>query len=152
MLGVLEEVLGKDAVAGGGGVAGQLLVALEDGLGVAADLDPLGAVGLQGPVRIVLLRLATGAAIATALTLHALEISHVPPFRRPAVTWRARAALLVCPQGSSRRRSSEVEKVPVVPPGAWRFACDERPAGPGPDPEVRAVHGFDGLSGDRESV
>jgi hypothetical protein len=33
----------------------------------------------------VLLRLATGAAIATALTLHALEISHVLPFRRPAI-------------------------------------------------------------------
>lgn len=85
MLGVLQEVLGQYPVAGGGGVAGQLLVALEDRLGVAADLDPLWAVGLQGPVRIVLLRLATGAAIATALTLHALEISHVPPFRRPAV-------------------------------------------------------------------
>ena len=85
MLGVLQEVLGQHPVAGGGGVAGQLLVTLEDRLGVAADLDPLWAVGLQGPVRIVLLRLATGAAIATALTLHALEISHVPPFRRPAV-------------------------------------------------------------------
>ena len=121
-------------------------------MGGAVDLDPLGAVGLQGPVRIVLLRLATGAAIATALTLHALEISHVLPFRRPAAIGRARAVLLVCPQGSSRRGSSEVEKVPVVPPGAWRFACDERPAGLGPDPEGQAVHGVDGLGGDRDSV
>jgi hypothetical protein len=47
----------------------------------------------------VLLRLATGAAIATALTLHALEISHVLPFRRPADSRRARAVLLACPPG-----------------------------------------------------
>ena len=42
VFGVLEVVLGQNPVTRRTGVAGQLLVALVDGLGVAADLDVLG--------------------------------------------------------------------------------------------------------------
>jgi len=76
MLGVLQVVLAQHPVAGGGGVARQLLVLLEDRLGVAAHLYAFGPVGIEGPV-CVLLRLAASAPAApAALTLHALEISH----------------------------------------------------------------------------
>ena len=85
---VLQVVLGEDAVPGRGGVSRQLLVFFEDVLGVAADLRAFRPVGIERPVGVLLLGLpaataATAAAIATALTLHTLEISHysltVPP-------------------------------------------------------------------------
>ena len=83
MLCVLQEVLGEDAVTGGTRVPRELLVLFVDDLGASANLDALRPIGLYGPVGIVLLRLAYRAVIATALTLYALEISHVPPFRYP---------------------------------------------------------------------
>ena len=57
------------------------MILLEDGLGVAAHLDAVGAVRIEGPVGVLLLRLAApaaaaAAAAAAALTLHTLEISH----------------------------------------------------------------------------
>ena len=83
MLCVLQEVLREDAVTGGTRVSRELLVLFVDDLGASANLDAFRPIGLYGPVGVVLLRLAYRAAIATALTLHALEISHVPPFRCP---------------------------------------------------------------------
>jgi hypothetical protein len=80
---VLQEVLGEDAVTSGARVPRELLVLFVDDLGASANLDAFRPIGLYGPVGVVLLRLAYRAAIATALTLHALEISHVPPFRCP---------------------------------------------------------------------
>jgi hypothetical protein len=80
---VLQEVLREDAVTGGTRVSRELLVLFVDDLGASANLDAFRPIGLYGPVGVVLLRLAYRAAIATALTLHALEISHVPPFRCP---------------------------------------------------------------------
>ena len=78
MLGVLEIVLRQNPVAGGRRVPGQLLVLLEDMLGVAPHLDAVRAVRIEGAVRIVLLGFIPAAsAIAPALTLHALEISHI---------------------------------------------------------------------------
>jgi hypothetical protein len=81
MLGVLKIVLSEDPVAGRRGVTGKLLVLLEDVLGVAADLDALWPVGVERSIGVLSLRLAasaasTATAIATALTLHTLEISH----------------------------------------------------------------------------
>lgn len=77
MLCVLQIVLGQYAVAGRRGVAGKLLVLLEHVLGVAAHLDAIGPVRVEGPVRVLLLRLAaTATSVAAALTLHTLEISH----------------------------------------------------------------------------
>ena len=80
VLGVLQVVLGQNPVAGRRRVAGQLLVLLVDALGRAAHLDAFGAVRIEGPVGVVLLRLAAGIAataiVAAALALHALEISH----------------------------------------------------------------------------
>ena len=74
---VLKVVLGEDPVPGGAGVARQLLILFEDVLGVAANLHALGAVGVESTVGVLLLRLtAAAAAVATALTLHTLEISH----------------------------------------------------------------------------
>jgi hypothetical protein len=80
---VLQKVLGQDAVTGGTCVPRELLVLFVDDLGASANLDAFRPIGLYRPVGVVLLRLAYRAAIATALTLHALEISHVPPFRCP---------------------------------------------------------------------
>lgn len=83
VFGVLEIVLRQDPIAGGAGVARQLLIAFEDVLGVATHLHVVGTVGLERAIG-VLLRLApaaavaaSAAAIATALTLHPLEISHM---------------------------------------------------------------------------
>jgi len=81
VFGVLGVVLGQDAVAGGRGVARQLHIAFIDGLGVAADLDVLGALRVPGTVRIggvgvAVAAAAAGLPVASALTLHALEISH----------------------------------------------------------------------------
>src|SRR5690606_12638304 len=77
VLGVLQVVLGEDAVAGRAGVARQLLVLFEDVLRVAAHLHAVRAVGVESAVRVLLLRLAAaaGAAITATLTLHTLEIS-----------------------------------------------------------------------------
>jgi len=78
VFGVLEIVLRQDPVAGRRRVAGELLVLLENVLGVAPHLDAVGAVRIEGAVRVVLLGLVPAAsAIASALTLHALEISHM---------------------------------------------------------------------------
>ena len=76
VFGVLQVVLGENPVPGRRSIAGELLVALEDALGGAADLDVVGSVGLEGAVGVVLWLAPTAAAIAAALTLHALEISH----------------------------------------------------------------------------
>ena len=85
MFGVLQVVLGQHPVAGGRRVPRQLLVLFENRLGVAADLHAVRTVRIEGPVGVLLLRLAaasaaaaaaTAAATAAALTLHALEISH----------------------------------------------------------------------------
>ena len=80
VFGVLEVVLGQNPVARRTGVAGQLLVALVDGLGVAADLDVLGTLRVPRTVGVrrigIAATAATGFPVATALTLHALEISH----------------------------------------------------------------------------
>ncbi len=89
VLGMLQVVLGQNPVSGRRSVTGQLLVLFEDVLRMAPDLDPIRAIGFEGPVGI-LLRLATAAAIATAgptaatLPLHSFEISHVL-----SVTWFA---------------------------------------------------------------
>src|SRR5207302_9328672 len=91
VLRVLQIVLGEHPVAGGAGVARQLLVLLIDVLGGAADLDPVRPVGIEGAVGVVL-RLAAAASAATAaiaapLTLHTLDISHFiyrPVASRPA--------------------------------------------------------------------
>ena len=82
MLGVLEVVLTQHPVAGRIRVAGQLLVLLEDVLGVAAHLHAVGAVRIESSIGVVRLRLAAAAAAATtpiapALALHTLEISHI---------------------------------------------------------------------------
>ena len=82
VFGVLEIVLSKNAVAGRRGVTGELLIFLEDVLGVATHFRPFGAVGIERPVGVLGLRLAAAAtpaataAIAAALTLHTFEISH----------------------------------------------------------------------------
>jgi hypothetical protein len=66
-----------------------LLVLFEDVLCMAANLDPIRAIGFEGAVS-VLLRLTTAAGITTAgpaaatLPLHSFEISHVL-----SVTWFA---------------------------------------------------------------
>jgi hypothetical protein len=66
------------------------LVFFEDVLGVATNLDPVGAVGFESPVGVLLLRLVTAAAVTAAgptaatLPLHSFEISHVL-----SVTWFA---------------------------------------------------------------
>jgi hypothetical protein len=85
VFGVLQVVLAEDPIAGRRGVSGELLVFLEDVLGVAADLRALGAVGVKRPIGVLSLGLAAAAAAAAtsatatipaALTLHTLEISH----------------------------------------------------------------------------
>ena len=82
---VLQIVLSEHPVASRRGVTSELLVLLEDVLGVAADLGALGTVGIEGPVGVLRLGFpppaaaaatAPAAAIAAALTLHSLEISH----------------------------------------------------------------------------
>ena len=79
MFGVLLIAFGQHPVAGGQGVARQLLVLLEDVLRGAPNLDAFGSIGFESAVG-VLLRLAAAASatpIAAALPLHTLEISHV---------------------------------------------------------------------------
>src|SRR5690606_2980645 len=76
VLGVLQIVLRQNPVAGRGRVPRQLLIALIDGLGVAAHLDVLGALRVPGTVRIGAVALIAGLPVAPALALHALEISH----------------------------------------------------------------------------
>ena len=78
MLGVLEVVLRHDAIAGGVGVAGELLVALVNVLGGAAHLDAIGAVGIEGAIGVVLGPSAPTAAVpvTAALAFHSLEVSH----------------------------------------------------------------------------
>ena len=89
---MLQVVLSQNAVAGRRSVPGELLVFFEDVLGVAAHLHAVRAIGVEGPVRVLLLRLAAAAtAIAAALALHTLEISHslCPPPRRSFAGARA---------------------------------------------------------------
>ena len=84
VFGVLKVVFGQDPVAGGTGVAGELLVLLVHMLGGAANLHPVGPVGIESPVGVVLrlaaaataVSSATAAAIPAPLTFHTLEISH----------------------------------------------------------------------------
>jgi len=82
---VLQVVLSQNPVTGRCRIPCQLLVFFEDVLGVTANLDAVGAIGLESPIGVLRLRFAatTAAAIAAALTLHTLEISHslltVPP-------------------------------------------------------------------------
>ena len=61
VVGVLEVVLRHHPVSGREGVASQLLVLLEHVLGVAANLDVVRSVGVEGAIG-VLLRLAAAAA------------------------------------------------------------------------------------------
>lgn len=93
VLGVLQVILGQHAVAGRGRVPGELLVLFENVLGVAAHLHAVRAIGVEGPVRVLLLRLAAAAtAIAAALALHTLKISHSlcpPPPRSSPVCARS---------------------------------------------------------------
>jgi len=80
VLGVLEVVFRHHAIAGGMGVAGELLVALVDVLRGAPHLDAVRAVGIESAVGVVLRPSAPAAAtvaVATALTFHSLEISHL---------------------------------------------------------------------------
>jgi len=80
VFGVLHVVFGQHPVAAGGRIAAELLIALIDRLGVAADLDVLRALGIPRPVRIAAVGVAgtaAGLSVAPALTLHALEISHI---------------------------------------------------------------------------
>lgn len=82
VFGVLQIVLAENPVAGGRRVPGQLLIFLENVLGVAAHFGPFGTIGIEGSVGVLRLRLAAAsatpaaAAVAAALTLHTLEISH----------------------------------------------------------------------------
>ena len=82
VLGMLQIVFGQNPVTRRRRVTGQLLVLFEDVLGMAANLDPIRAIGFEGSVG-VLLRLTTAAGIATAgptaatLPLHSFEISYL---------------------------------------------------------------------------
>ena len=78
VFGVLLVVLGQHPVAAGRRVTGQLLIALINGLGVAADLDVFGPLRIPRTIRIGVVGVigARLVPIASALTLHALEISH----------------------------------------------------------------------------
>ncbi len=81
---MLQVVLAQHPIAGSRRVPRQLLVLLEDVLGVAADLDVVGPVGLERAVDVVLRLAAAATTAATAVTtpvaatlpLHTLEISH----------------------------------------------------------------------------
>jgi hypothetical protein len=84
VLGVLQVVFGRDPIAGRVGVAGQLLIFLIDVLSGPADLDPVGPVGIERAVGVVLRLAATTAPATTAavtvavtLALYTFEISHV---------------------------------------------------------------------------
>src|SRR5690606_5786134 len=135
MLAVLQVVLGQHPVAGGKGVAGQLLVPLIDRLGVAADLDALGPGRIPRAVGIgaVLVAAAAGLAVASALPLHALEISHrtvpcvlgAPPafgrtagarMGRPVVRGQSPACALGKPFVSPVRGSGGARPLPVTNP------------------------------------
>ncbi len=83
MLGVLKVVFRYHPVAGGMRVAGKLLIFLIDVLGSAANFDAVGTIGIKRAIGVVLrsspssATTATSAiAVASALTLHSLEISH----------------------------------------------------------------------------
>lgn len=78
VFGVLLIVFSQNPVAARRGVTRQLLVAFVNGLGVAPDLDVLGALRVPRTIRIgvVGVRRPRLVPIASALTLHALEISH----------------------------------------------------------------------------
>jgi len=84
VFGVLQIVLGQNPVAATGRIPRQLLIFVKDMLGVAAHLDPLGTIGIERAVGIVLLGLVAAApataAIATALPFHTLEVSHMRPW------------------------------------------------------------------------
>ncbi len=108
VFGVLQVAFRQDAVASGGRITGELLVLLENVLGVAAHLDALGAIRIEGPVRVLLLlRLtatAAAASIAATLAFHTLKISHslltIPP-RSPAMPVCAR--LILSPWSGANR-------------------------------------------------
>ncbi len=80
MVGVLKIVLRQHPVAGRKGVPRELLVLFKHVLGVSADLDVIGAVGVERPVDVLLwLTAAAGAAtipVAAPLPFHTLEVSH----------------------------------------------------------------------------
>jgi hypothetical protein len=78
VLGVLQVVLGQHPVARDGRVTRQLLVLFEDAWAAPRTLTPSGPFESNARLALCLLRLAAAAAaIAAALTLHTLEISHV---------------------------------------------------------------------------
>jgi hypothetical protein len=84
VFGVLEVVFRKHAITGSLGVTGQLLIFFIDVLRRAADLHALGTIGVKSAVGVVLGLTAatttaatTAIAVAAALPLHSLEISHV---------------------------------------------------------------------------
>ena len=128
MLGVLQIVLGQNPVAAAGCVARQLLVFVEHVLGVAAHLDPLGTIGVERAVGVVLLWLvatAAAAAIATALPFHALEVSHMRPWSwalgcGPAVGFLEFPEIIAF--GGRRSMVLKNEVIPRLPPSFDAFS------------------------------
>jgi len=84
VLGVLVVVLGRDRIAGGAGVAGELDVFLGNMRSGTADLD-IGAVGFEHPGHRVLAApvvvVVIAAVIPIAQPLVVLPVSHVLPFQ-----------------------------------------------------------------------
>ena len=82
MLAVLQVVFRKHGIAGGGRIAGELLILLVDVLRMTTDLDVVRPVRVEGAVGVLAWLdvcgwSAAAGAVAPALTFHALEISHV---------------------------------------------------------------------------
>jgi len=118
MLGVLQIVFSQDPVAGRTGVACQLLVAFIDGLGIAPNLDVLGPLRVPGAVgvgAVGVAAIAAGLSVASALTLHALEISHrtLPCWGASGPQGRDRLAGFVVPftRGRSPVRNARKNRV-----------------------------------------
>jgi len=142
------------------GVARQLLVLLEDVLGVAAHLRAFVAIGVERPVGVLRLGLAAAAAatsaaaaIAAALALHTLEISHylitVLVSLRP--DFFGRPALAFSGIGPWPVSMSKTLNVPRLPPGSssskrpWE---PPRPSGPACAPRGTPLPEADDLGGD----
>ena len=98
MFGVLQIILRQHPVTAAGRVARQLLVLVKYVLSIAANLDPLGTIGIERTVGVVLLRFAAAAAtaaITAALPFHTLEVSHISRDPRGLVFTRPVRGFLV---------------------------------------------------------